>query len=77
MFTTLKKRDKYLSVDRANALLSSPVPELWFRLPNRLNDQYDSNSIGSYADAFGAIEGFCMSESASARIALCIYEFVV
>lgn len=65
MFFTPKKLYKYLSVDGANAMLSSPVPELWFRLPNRLNDPYDLNPVGSYADAFGAIGVFCMSESAT------------
>jgi len=46
-------------------MLSSPAPELWFRLPNRLNDLYDLKPVGSYMDAFGAIGVFCMSESAT------------
>lgn len=65
MFSKPKKLYKYLSTKGANAMLSSPVPELWFRLPNQLNDPYDLTPIGSCADAFGGIGVFCMSESAT------------
>ncbi|CAJ0695139.1 hypothetical protein LMG19089_01460 [Ralstonia edaphis] len=60
-----KKLYKYLSAEGANAMLSCEVPELWFRLPNKLNDPYDLTPIGSYADEFGGIGVFCMSESAT------------
>ena len=65
MFFRPKKLYKYLSAEGANAMLASSAPELWFRLPNQLNDPYDLTPVGSCADEFGGIGVFCMSECAT------------
>ncbi len=65
MFFRPKKLYKYLSADGAQQLFSSNNPAIWFRLSNRLNDIYDLRPIGSYADEFGALATFCLSESPS------------
>ena len=57
-----KKLYKYLTAAGAQKLFSSPNPALWFRLPNRLNDIYDMQPVGSYLDDFGTIASFCLSE---------------
>lgn len=54
---------KYLSMEGAQALLSSEQPELWFRLPNRCNDIFDLAPVGSCLDAFSEIAIFSLSET--------------
>lgn len=63
MFFRPKKLYKYLSSDGAKKLFSSEDPTIWFRLPNRLDDIYDLRPCGSYADEFGGIGTFCLSET--------------
>lgn len=62
MFFRPKKLYKYLTAAGAQKLFSSPNPAIWFRLPNRLNDIYDIQPVGSYLDGFGSIASFCLSE---------------
>jgi len=58
-----KKLYKYMSTVGAQCLLSSPKPEIWFRLPHRLNDAYDIHPVGSCLDGFGTVASFCLSET--------------
>ena len=63
MLSRPKKLYKYLTADGARKLFSSQNPAIWFRLPNRLNDVYDIQPIGSFLDGFSSVASFCLSET--------------
>ena len=61
MFRKPKKLYKYISAEGAKDFFQDPA--LWFRLPNRLNDIFDINPVGSNRVDFGGVAVFCLSET--------------